>query len=255
MRQSLDIVRRGGAVIATMGAGAFDPRQVPEIAAGYFWDPTAATGSGATLVIPEGNGKSTYNLVTPGASAAPTIGAVNGQAVAQYANGVPDQLTRTNAAVTRGWTGASYFAAWFQAGANVGSIFGHWRTANNLILILSGATSGIIVNDGANEEYRWGVGACDGTARFIEGMFDPSQVATNRCRLFFDLVEQTAPTLNPAVGSTITDTSEFITVGGTVGDGSTFNYTNDFKTGIVYLGNGIPSAADRLRIFGHRALK
>jgi len=255
MRQSLDFVRSSGAALAARGGGGFDPRLVPEIVAGYFWDPTFATGSGATLRVPEGNGKSTYDMVTPAANTAPTAGTINGQVVAQYANGSPDQLMRTSTTVQRGWTGATYFAAWVQAPAVVGSIMGHWRTANNLNLQLN--TSDCRVQGdfgGGATEQRFPVAPFGATPFFIEGIFDPSQAATGRFIFTIDRVAQTPTTAN-ALGAALTDTAEFITCGGAFNDSSTFNYTGDFKTGVVYLANGIPSAANRDLLFAFRALK
>ena len=253
-QQDLDEVLDRRRKMARQG-GAFDPRQVPEIAAGYFWDPTSATGTGATLVVPEGNGKSTYNMVTPAANTAPTPGTINGQVVAQYANGTPDQIMRTNTTVQRGWTGATYFACWLQATTAPGNILGHYRTAQNLLLEV-GADARVAADTGAGlQEQRFGAALPFGAAPFfMEGVFDPSQAAAARLRLFVDLVEQ-VPTLTVAAGSSLVDTAEFLTCGGVGGDSSTFNYTADFKTGVIYLGNGIPSAANRALLYAFRALK
>jgi hypothetical protein len=240
---------------ALLSGSSFDPRSVPEVAAGYFWDPTNATGAGATLTVPEGNGKSTYDMITPMAGTAPTPGTLNGQVVAQYANGSPDQLMRTNATVTRGWTGATYFAAWIQTGAATGGVFGHWRTANNLLLQLNAGDSRVNASDGgAAVGNRFAAVTFGATPWFIEALFDPAQVDVGRLRLFVDRVELT-PTLTSSIGTTLADTSEYITAGGTVGDNTTLNYTADFKTGVVYLANGIPSAAARDRLYAFRALK
>jgi hypothetical protein len=231
-----------------------DPRLIPEVAAGYFWDPTQVTGSGATLVIPEGNGKTAYNMVTPSASAAPTAGVLNGQAVLQYVNGTPDQLIRTNATVQRGWTGATYLAVWLQAAIGPGSILGHYRTAQNLQLQVASAVTRVGADTGTGFQQQRFDGLNYATPLFIEAIFDPSQAATGRLRLFVDRVEKTA-TLTVSPGTSLVDTAEFITAGGINGDNLSTNYNNDFKAGAIYLANGIPSDADRDLLFSHRRLK
>lgn len=228
----------------------FRPGNVAEIAAGYFWDPSQATGLGATLVVPEGNGKTAYNMITPAANTAPTGGVINGQVVAQYANGSPDQLMRTAAGVQRGWTGATYFACWIRAAAAVGSIFGHWRTAQNLLVQLNGGDSRII--SGATEQ-RFSLAPFGATAFFLEAGYDPSLAASAR---FFMAINRVAltQTTSVSVPATLPDTGEYLTAGGTVVDSTTFNYAADFATGQVYLGNGIPSAADRDRLYRYKPL-
>lgn len=228
----------------------FSPAHVPQVAAGFFWDPTRATGSGASIVVPEGNGKATYNMVTPAANTAPTAGLINGQVVAQYANGVPDQLMRTSAAVTRGWTGATYFAVWLQASAAIGSVFGHWRTANNLLCQINGADCRMFV--GAAEQ-RFSVAPLGATPFFLEAVYDPALAATARAAMFINRIALTQTT-SVAIGATIPDTSEVLTAGGVAGDASNFNYSADFRTGVVYLANGLLSAADRDRLYNFRRL-
>lgn len=239
----------------TARLGGFDPRQIASIAAGYFWDPTATTGSGATITLPEGNGKSSYNLVTPAANTAPTTGTLNAQTVMQFTNGVPDQLLRTSATVQRGWSGATYFAAWVQASAAPGSIFGHWRTANNFLVQINPGDSRINGDFGAGAtDNRFDVATFGATPFFVEAVFDPALAATARFAMAIDRVALNQNTAN-AIGTTLVDTSEYMTQGGVSGDNTTFNYTADFKLGMVYLANGIPSSAERNLIYSHRRLK
>lgn len=233
---------------------AFSPLQVPEVVAGYFWDPTAGSGGGgAGFVVPEGNGKSAYNMITPAANAAPTLGTVNGATVVTYANGSPDQLARTSANVQRGWTGATMIAGWFTAAG--GSVLGHWRPTANVLIVLGATRIDLHAHDGtANREAQHTISAgwIDSPA-YVEAVFDPTQAATNRLQIWVNRV-QIAPSVAPSMGAALRDDASLLSFSGTVGDSSTFNIVANFSHGVVYLTNGIPSAAVRDSMFNHRRL-
>ena len=233
----------------------FQPSQVPEISAGYWWDPARVTGSGATFAMPEAQGKSAYDLVTPASNTTPVTGTLNSKPTLTFTNGSPDQLLRTAATKTRGWTGATYMALWLQASAAPGSVAGHWRTANNLLLQLNAGDSRVNGSDGgAAVGNRFAALTFGATPYFLEAVFDPSQGSTGRLRYFVDLAELT-PTLTSSIGTTLADTAEYISIGGTAGDSTTLNYTATFTVGRTYLGNGIPSSANRARLYAAGALK
>lgn len=232
----------------------FRPGNVAEVAAGYFWDPTDATGSGgAGFALPEGNGKTAYNMITPSAGAGPATGTVNGREVITYANGSPDRLARTSANVQRGWTGATMLAGWFTAAA--GNVFGHWRPTANFLLVLSATRIDLHAHDGtANREAQHTMPAGWITApQYIEAVFDPTQAATNRLQIWVNQV-QIAPSVAPSMGATMRDDATLLSFSGTVSDSSIFNITSDFSHGVVYLTNGIPSAAARDQLRNFKAL-
>lgn len=241
------------------GAPAFNPGQVPEIAAGYWWDPAVTTGSGATLTMVEMGGKTSYNQVTPAAGEAPSTATINGQTVMAYTNGSPDRIFRTSATQTRGFSGGFVLWGWISCSSAPGSIWGHWRTANNILLQLTATDIRFYCRDTSplTNEARFPLPAGGYAAGpfFGEFVFDPSQgVATNRMQAFYDRVQQT-PTLAPSPGTTLTDTSEFLTFGGTVGDNNATNYSADWKHGVFGITNGIPSTGNRDLTYGFKALK
>lgn len=232
----------------------FRPASVAEVAAGYFWDPESASGSGsAGFVLPEGNGKTTHNMITPSAGAAPAMGTVNGRGVITYANGSPDRIARTNANVQRGWTGATMLAGWFTAPA--GSVVGHWRPTANLLLVLGATRIDLHAFDGtATREAQYTMPAgWAASPVYVEAVFDPAQAATNRLQIWVNRL-QIAPSVAPSMGAAMQDTASLLSFSGTVGDASTFNHAADFSHGMAYLTNGIPSAAVRDRLRSHKAL-
>jgi hypothetical protein len=240
-------------------ARGFDPRSVSQVAAGYFWDPTAASGSGvAGFLLPEGNGKTTHNVITPSAGAAPAIGTLNGRAIITYTNqAVADDMART-AAVQRGFTGAMGFGGWINQAAAVGTVFVHGRGANmNCYIQCAAGSVRIGVHDGVgNNESQFPVppGGYAAGPFFIWGTYNPALAATARLGLSFDGVTQ-VPAVAGAPGATARDVSDVIALGGSAGDANTGNITGNWSHGVLYLIPGTLSASDLLRIMQHKALK
>jgi hypothetical protein len=237
----------------------FDPRQVAQVAAGYFWDPTFATGSGlAGFTIPEGNGKTTHNVITPSAGTAPAIGTMNGQAIVTYTNqAVADDMART-ASVQRGFTGAMGFGGWINQAAAAGTLIVHGRGVNqNAYMQFAAGSVRVGVHDGSgSHESQFPIppGGYAAGPFFIFGTFNPALAAAVRIGLSIDTVAQTANVAGTP-GTTARDTADVIALGGTLNDASTSNITGDWSHGVLYWTDGIPSAADLARMFAHLRLK
>jgi hypothetical protein len=230
---------------------------VPQISAGYFWDPAFATGGDAAgFLLPEGNGKTTRNMITPTVDTAPAIGSVNSQAVITYTNqAAADDLART-AATTRGWTGETYFATWFNMAAACGFAFGHYRTAQNFAVQFNAGDVRVYGHDGtALREYRFPVppGGYAAGPFFCEAAFVPSAGATNRLQLWYGLAAQT-PSVTASMGATLQDSAEIVTFAGTAADASALNITATFSHGVAVLAPGLPSAADRAKFMAYKRL-
>lgn len=239
--------------------GQFSPQRVPEAAAGYFWDPAAASGSAsASFLLPEGNGKSAYNMLTPSVTVAPALTSVNGQPAVFFANGTPDKCIRATGNVQRGFTGACMIWGWISApGANVGPIFSHSRASGNLSINLTTADVRINMHDGVGAiESRFPLppGGYAAGPFYYEGLFVPSAAATSRLQLTIDLVAQ-VPTLAGSPGTSMQDTADVMGFSSSANDTSNFNMNGDCTIGIMGLTNGIPSDEDRVKLFNYRRLK
>jgi hypothetical protein len=237
----------------------FDPRQVAEVAAGYFWDPAFATGSGtAAFLLPEGNLQTTHDVITPSAGTAPAVGSLNGQAIVTYTNqAVADDMART-AAAERGITGALGFGGWFNQAAAAGTLFVHGRGANmDLYLQFAAGSVRVGLHDGtSSKESQFPIpsGGYAAGPFFVFATFDPAQAAAARLGLSYDTVAQ-VPNVAGTPGTTARDSSDVIAFGGSASDASTSNITGDWSHGMLYLTNGVPSAASLARMFNYRRLK
>lgn len=243
--------------MAAASGQAFDPRQVAEVAAGYFWDPLAGSGSGAAgFLIPEGNGKTDFNMVTPAAGVAPSLATINGQAVATYTNGTPDKLARTALVQTRGITGPSVIWGWINAATAPGVVFGHYRTAQQFALQLNPADCRVYVHDGVSlSESRFPNPTYANGPFYYEAIFDPDAASpTNRIQFSIDRVIQ-VPSVAGSPGVDMQDLAEFFTFGGATSDNSNFNYNATFSCGVMGTTDGIPSNASLEALFNHRRLK
>lgn len=236
--------------------GSLSPRSVPEVAAGYFWEPAAANGSGtASFLMPEGNGKSTYDMVTPAAgTAAPSTSFINGQPVIFYANGSPDKLCRTSAVAQRGFTGATMIWGWVNMASAAGVPFGHARSVSQFYVQFVAGDVRVGVHDGVSvKESRFPNPTYANGPFYYEAVFDPSQAATNRIQFWLNRA-QTTPTVAASPGTSMQDTAEFLTFGGITADSSIFNYSVDFSCGVHGITMGLPSEGNRDRLFQYRRL-
>jgi hypothetical protein len=240
--------------------GFFSPSKVPEVAAGYFWDPAAASGSGtASFLMPEGNGKSTHNIITPAANVAPSVTSINGQAVVLYTNSTPDKTARvSNTSAQRGFTGAAMIWGWVSTpGPNIGIVLQHGRVTLQFGLQLNTADVRVYVHDGTSTvESRFPLppGGYAAGPFYYEGPYVPSAAATSRIQLTFDRVAQ-VPNVAGSPGTSMQDSAEVMGFSCNGGDSSNFNLSGDFSAGVMGITNGIPSDEDRDKLFNYRRLK
>jgi hypothetical protein len=245
---------------ATGGASSFQPSDVPAVAAGYYWDPAQAVNSGsASFALPEAQGKTSFNQITPSLGAAPTIGTINGQAVVQHINRTApsiDSLTRTSTQLARGWTGATMVCGWFSAASGAGLVFAHWRSNTNFEISIGNTRLDVAGHDGTSTkeaQHPMPAGWLSSGPVFLEARFVPSEPATNRLQAWVNRVRIT-PGSTPSMGPTLRDATSFLSFSGSVSDGSGFNISADFSHGVVCLCNGIPSEAEIDAIYNHRRL-
>jgi hypothetical protein len=241
------------------GGGVFSPSQVAQVAAGYFWDPAAGSGSGgAGFLIPEGNGKTAYNIITPSAGVAPTITTINGQSVVLYANSAPDKCARVAGNVQRNFTGEMMIWGWVSApGPNIGFVLHHGRAVVQFGLQLNTADVRVYVHDGTGViESRFPLppGGYAAGPFYYEAPFVPSALATNRLQLTIDRVAQ-VPAIAGSPLATAQDIAEVMGFAAQSSDSSNFNISGDYSAGVMGITNGIPSDADRNLLFNHKRLK
>lgn len=233
-------------------APLFLPQFVAEVAAGYFWDPARATGNGATFTVPEGNGKTAYDMVAPSAAVAPTTATVNGRPVITYANGVSDDsLLRTSVIKQRGWTGATMIFGWISCASAPSIVFGHWRTVNNIEIQLTAGSIRLGASDGTTQEAIFPLppGGYAAGPFYIEAIATPNAAH----QMWYNRVQQT-PTSSASLGATLRDTASFLSFSGTQADSGTNNILADFKAGLFGVTNGVPSANNRDRLYRYGAL-
>lgn len=234
----------------------FQPNQVAEVAAGYWWDPARATGSGATLTLPEMGGHSAYDMIVPGTGAAPVAGTVNSQQVLNFTNQTvtADPSLRTSAVKQRGWTGATVVWGWVSRAANLGTVVNHARTTPNIQVQFTTSDVRLVGYDNAGTAYEarfpLPTGGLAAGPVFYWGVLNPGQAH----QMWYDGVQQT-PNVSATQGAQLRDTAEFLNVGGAQSDTSASNYLADWSLGIFGFANGIPSAADHARLRSFRKLK
>ena len=236
--------------------GSFSPARVPEVALGYFWDPAAGQGSAAAgFLLPEGNGKTAYNMITPSVTVAPTLTTVNGQAAVLFSQATPDKCARVSGNVTRGFTGATMIWGWVNVGAAPGIVLHHSRANNTFMIQLNTSDVRVYVDDGSSgTESRFPNPTYASGPFYYEGLFVPSAAATSRIQLTVDRVAQ-VPGVAGSPGATMRDTADVMGLCAQAGDSSNFNINADCTTGVMGITNGIPSDEDRDRLFNYRRFK
>ncbi len=240
----------------------FDPRSIPEVAAGYWWTASQATGLGTTgFVVPEGNGHSTFNLVQPTLVNQPTMLTENNGI--QFRMVAAAGILQTAGAVQAGWTGATYMAGWFRVPDASGDI------TSSVALITHSAGNGSRRMDFTavlgTPDAVGGRTSADGTASVVqrvsnagvfaggnwawaERVFDPAltlggSAAADRAKVFANFTLQT-PLAAMTVLTTLFDASLAISVGSSVGLAN--SDTTDWAA--AFYCNGIPSLANRQRL-------
>lgn len=248
----------------TKAQTVFDPTTVPEIAAGYWWDPANASGlGGAGFKIPEGNGHTSFDLVQATTTKQPTALSENGATLYRMRKSVDanPSIVGTAGSVAAGWTGATYLGGWFRlpdaSGIITGSgtLFIHSGTAGNRRLILSNVqTVGQRIacsGDGTaipNDDFAT---VFAGGWVWVESLFVPSETtATHRAQLWYDFNERAlggSPSdfTTGTMPTSLSDATASIFIASRSAANANVD-TTDF--GAIYYGNGIPSLANRKRL-------
>jgi hypothetical protein len=255
-----------------MAAGAgFSPRDVPEVAAGYFWDAAAATGLGTTgFKVPEGNGHSTFDLIQTTVANQPTALSEGGGAQFRMRNSgnANPSTVGTAAAVTAGWTGATYVAGWFRLPDASGDItsfvtlLGHSGGSGarrfqlqglagtpDLWSVQTSTSNSLATAKFDNASFLAGAAWVWGEAIFDPALTLGGSVAADRNKLFANLAAITRNSNTGTIGTTLDNSSVIINVA-SAGVGFANSDTTDWAA--VYYGNGIPARADRVRLANFR---
>jgi hypothetical protein len=267
--------RLGNQRVVTSGTtGAWNPANVPEVAAGYFWLPASATGIGTSgFVIPEGNGHTTFDLKQATVASQPTVLTELGGTQYRHrnaANANPTLNIKTAAAVTAGWTGPTYVAMWVRVPDASGDItsaanaffWHHSTTAPNLRIVTApvSGTPDVMQPTFSQNGTASGTARCPtwGTAdwKWVEFIFDPSLVLggttkNDKLKWFFDFVLQTLTTPPTPDFTAINDATAIIGVGCRLSTGNANVDTMDWAS--CYYANGIPSLPNREALYRHLA--
>lgn len=250
--------------------GLQSPADVPEVAAGYWWHPSMAVGlGGASFAVPEGNGHATFALAQVNPLNQPTLLTENGQQqfrMRRTADANPSRIG-TLAAVSAGWTGATYVGMWLRlpdASGDItaaGSLFLHTaaagfrRWASALSTTTSDRFGSSFSLDGtATSVTRWGSPFVGGGWVYCEHIFDPAltlggATSNDRAVLFTNFALQTQ-LLVSAGPATIFDASSQIFVGCS---SNTVSNTDTTDWAACYYANGIPSLGNRIALSRWRA--
>lgn len=249
----------------------FDPRDVPEIAAGYYWEAANSNGIGtAAFKVIEGNGHSSFDFVQATVASQPTVLTENGGVqfrMRKSADANPSILG-TSGAVTAGWTGATYLGMWLRLPDASGDI-----TSNNSGWFIHSTTTGnqrrfsyiptITVSD-RNIATTSSTGADSTTTRVVhwnnanytwaEMIFDPlltlgGSAFPDKTKIFHNLVLQTRVQDANLDHNALFDASATIDICNRA-HGLGTNDTTDWAA--AYYGNGIPSLANRVKLANRR---
>lgn len=242
----------------------FHPSFVPEIAAGYWWDTSAAVGFGtAGFKVPEGGGHTSFDLIQATVANQPTLlTEQGGQQFRMRKTGDATGASKlgTSTFVQRGWTGPTYIGGWFRLPDNSGSLaaagsffFVHSIfTGNQFAVQLSGLLTGgnqrvrvvTSTNGSAAQNAQW-ANPFTGNFIWIEALI----TAAATIELDVNFAPQTrldANGLFPLFDPTAARVSIGSNVDGNVANADTTDWC--FAT----YGNGIPSLANRVKTANFR---
>ncbi len=261
--------RLGNQRVVTSGTtGAWNPANVPEVAAGYFWLAASGTGIGtAGFKVPEGNAHTTFDLVQATVASQPT--ALTELGGTQYrmrktADANPAKMA-TAAGVLAGWTGATYIAGWFRLPVDLtggNNVFLHSTNGGfaRMTAVTVNGTPDIFrvnVTDAAQvtTNSQFVTPFADLGWHFIEMVFDPLLVLggsgpNDYVKAFADLTAMTriATATHPAA---IANVAGAVRLAQTI-SGSTTD-ADDYDWATLYYANGIPSLPNREALYRHLA--
>ncbi len=248
----------------------FSPRDIPEVAAGYYWEAGNTSGIGtAAFKVIEGNGHSTFDLVQATVANQPTVLTENGGTqfrMRKTGDAVGKSIMATAAAVAAGWTGATYVGMWARLPDASGVVAGfdgffqhdaggpNKRTQVYLFHTANDDIGFEVSSTGSNSLLTTYTNIFAGSPWvWVELVFDPlfvlgGSLAGDRIKLFANLALRSRVS-SAAVATSITDSSAKLSVGsfnGSTGNGDTLDWA------ACYYANGIPSLQNRVRLANHR---
>jgi hypothetical protein len=233
----------------------FEPSDVPEVAAGYWWDAAAATNLGAAgFAVPEMNGHATFNQVQTTVASQPTQLTENGgkQFRMRRAADANPSVISTAGNVQAGWTGATCYAGWFRLPdssgdiSGAGTLIGHntttaFRMSLTNLVNTTDRQSVSFSADGAAVVLNQWLNSFDGGWKFLVAKATPGvgvELYVNH-----NLV---AHALTNAPGPLLFDTAAPIFIGCRAASSLANTNTTDWAT--AYICNGIPSDAELVRL-------
>lgn len=248
----------------------FTPRDVPEVASGYWWDAANTTGFGTTgFKVLEGNGHTTFDLIQATVASQPTqLTEAGGQQFRMRKQADPNPSRLVNAgAVSAGWTGATYVGMWIRlpdASGDItagGSLFLHTggagarRWTSGMSTTTSDRFSSSFSIDGtATSVVRWASPFVGGGWVWCEHAFDPlhvlgGTVTADAPTFLSNFVGPQTQLLGTSNVTSIFDASAQVFM---ACNSAVSSNTDTVDWSFCVYANGIPSLANRKRLANFR---
>lgn len=239
----------------------FDPRQVPEVAAGALWHPSLDTGHGTTsFVANEINGRTGFSIAQATLTRQPAALTENGSVQYRYADagdGNHDFLLSGN--VAAGWTGETYLAMWVRMPeatptSGTTTLFAHQIASdpNRRIVLINNGTAELwtltMSPDGTSasaQTVSWSASSDYQAWHWLEIMFVPNVAAS----LAMDLALRTPASGGISIAQLNNPTAP-IGLGNNATGGAN---QNQLDRALVVYCPGIPSLPNRDRLRRWRA--
>lgn len=253
---------------------SFTPADVPEVAAGYWWDATrGVTGLGTSgFTWAEQNGHTSFDLVQSTTAAQPSSVVSNRRTAMHYDVSPTVQTVAASGSVLAGWTGSTYIAGW-------------WRFPNGLAGTVGTSTTTMLSHNDFSTHRRFLLGAspdpdsptdpntgvvqislsANGTSNatvlgidvidaknwhFYECFMAPS--AASGSRRFFR-VDLAIPSINNFTSDTTFTSLANPSAPLSLGSRSNIAATQVSECAWCVYANGIPSDANRAKLFSYAA--
>ncbi len=252
----------------------FSPADVPEVAAGYWWDATRGVSDlgSSSFTWAEQNGHTSFNLVQPTTAAQPSLVVANRRTAMHYAVSPTVGTVAASGSVQAGWTGKTYIAGWWRfpnglagtVGVSTTTMLSHndFSTHRRFLLGASpdpdsptDSNTGIVQisasANGASNATSLGIDVIDAKNwHFYECFMDPTAAVGSR-RFF--RVDLAIPSINNSVSdSTFTSLFDPSTPL-SLGSRSNIAATQVSECAWCVYANGIPSDANRAKLFSYAA--
>lgn len=246
-------LRVGAGALARGGSAAFNPSQVPEVAAGYWWDPElyAGTLGDSSFSWTEQNGNTDFDQENSTTSEHPTAITSNGFSQLRFA--ASDRLLAAVGMAAFGWSTSTYFACWFRCPSGIingTSVLSHTGgVGDRHFYIQMHSTLGLrffVSDDGSTlleHRVQTGFVGIDTGWHHLECWYDHTAAAASRLNSTLDGSANT-PAVQGEPGTTIHDNANVTLL---LPSAEPASMVFDIG-GAVVLANGIPSAANRIAL-------